>query len=495
MTSCITILAFSDWRVQDIDELIEQVKTLDENLDIIVYAGDDVRRFLSQGQNKFEELANYSKYGVFAVIGNDCSQNDKSILKGNKVFDLHEQSQIIDNFLFIGQEGATKDIFPPLGATLYGEDEIHTHLSQMIKGHKNKKIVLISHSPPHSILDTAIRFHRSGGTSIGSTAIHQFIKKNRVILTICGHCHLMGGRYKKLGRKTILNIASHDHNGAAGRLAIVKISHKWKEAIVSFSPQIKDLYSVYGLYSIYGIGSKYYKKLQEAGIKTVKQLSLLSSEEISKRTGISKSVVSRWPLQARVSLNKENLLLEQIDLKNPVFVDIETNLTGTFVFMICIVDVQQNICKQFIAYEENDIEEIKIINKFLSFASTYKKLYCYSGSDFETRILRKRLEYYKIPRENLPLIKDLCYKLRKNLLTHLNTYELKSLGSLFGFNWRHNIDGIEIPELYHEFLSSKDKKILRIIQEKNQDDVMALRHILNEIKKMQIGKPCSLPLS
>lgn len=158
MTSCITILAFSDWRVQDIDELIEQVKTLDENLDIIVYAGDDVRRFLSQGQNKFEELANYSKYGVFAVIGNDCSQNDKSILKGNKVFDLHEQSQIIDNFLFIGQEGATKDIFPPLGATLYGEDEIHTHLSQMIQGHKNKKIVLISHSPPHSILDTAIRF-------------------------------------------------------------------------------------------------------------------------------------------------------------------------------------------------------------------------------------------------------------------------------------------------------------------------------------------------
>ncbi|HCF29929.1 MAG TPA: hypothetical protein DEV81_22625 [Cyanobacteria bacterium UBA11049] len=136
--------------------------------------------------------------------------------------------------------------------------------------------------------------------------------------------------------------------------------------------------------------------------------------------------------------------------------------------MICILDVQQNICKQFIAYEENDIEEINIINKFLSFASTYKKLYCYSGSDFETRILIKRLEYYKISRENLPLIKDLCYELRKKLLTHLNTYELKSLGSLFGFNWRQNIDGIEIPGLYHEFFHQKTKKYLKLYKKRTK---------------------------
>ena len=306
MAPSLTILAFSDWRVQDIDELIELVKMLDEKLDVIIYAGDDVRRFAQNGKNKFEELAKYSKYGVFAVIGNDCVQKAKSILIGQKVFDLHEQPQIIDQFIFVGQEGASKDLPLSIGSTLYGEAEIKSHLYRMVRGNKDKKIVLISHSPPQGILDTAIRFRQnSGDSSIGSSAIRKFIEKKKVVLTVCGHCHLMGGRAEKLGRKTIVNIASHDNAGAIGRLAIIKISPDWKEAKVSFSPTIKNLYGPYGIYCVHGIGSKYYRKLKEAGIKTVKQLSLLSPEEISKRAGIPQGVVSKWPLKAKISKKVE----------------------------------------------------------------------------------------------------------------------------------------------------------------------------------------------
>ena len=39
------ILAFSDWRVQDINLLIEYLDGLKELPDVIVYAGDDISRF------------------------------------------------------------------------------------------------------------------------------------------------------------------------------------------------------------------------------------------------------------------------------------------------------------------------------------------------------------------------------------------------------------------------------------------------------------------
>ncbi|KKM71500.1 hypothetical protein LCGC14_1429930 [marine sediment metagenome] len=39
------ILAFSDWRVQDIEQFIDYLERLKEKPDVIVYAGDDLERF------------------------------------------------------------------------------------------------------------------------------------------------------------------------------------------------------------------------------------------------------------------------------------------------------------------------------------------------------------------------------------------------------------------------------------------------------------------
>ena len=39
------ILAFSDWRVQNIEQFIDYLERLKEKPDVIVYAGDDLDRF------------------------------------------------------------------------------------------------------------------------------------------------------------------------------------------------------------------------------------------------------------------------------------------------------------------------------------------------------------------------------------------------------------------------------------------------------------------
>ena len=39
------ILAFSDWRVQNIEKLITYLENLEEKPELVVYAGDDLKRF------------------------------------------------------------------------------------------------------------------------------------------------------------------------------------------------------------------------------------------------------------------------------------------------------------------------------------------------------------------------------------------------------------------------------------------------------------------
>src|SRR5438105_2013716 len=64
------LLAFSDYRVQNIDSLIRFLKA-QQPPDLILYAGDDIRRFHENGTNFFERLAEMSISGLCAVAGND----------------------------------------------------------------------------------------------------------------------------------------------------------------------------------------------------------------------------------------------------------------------------------------------------------------------------------------------------------------------------------------------------------------------------------------
>jgi len=434
--------------------------------------------------NKFEELARYSRYGVFGVIGNDCLRIEKCILNGKKVFDLHEKPQVIGEFVLIGQEGASRDTPIAIGFTLYSEEEIEDHLNQQLKGNENKKIILVSHSPPHGILDRGIRF--SQGDPIGSSAIRNFIEKNEVILNICGHVHSMGGKYKKLKKCTVLNIASHDDKGAKGRIAIIDIDNE------NINTKLTEL-PPSNLEAIYGIGPVYSDILKKAGIKTIKEFASLDPKEIAERAKLSQNSVYKWHIHAKSLLNDEIILFEHLNIDNPIFVDIETDRTQSFVWMICVFDPIKNICKQFTAYEER--EEKKILREFLDFVSKqeYKRLYCYSGTDFEERVLKNRIAEHKLDENKCPVFEDLLYTIRDLLVVPLATYRLKVLGSFLGFEWKHpDISGWDAPRLYNEFLQSKDKKIIKKLQEYNRDDVLVLCHILKKIKKMKVEKAYSV---
>ena len=54
--SKLKILAFSDWRVQDLDEILNFIKNFDDKIDLVVYAGDDISRFSKFSRKDILEL-------------------------------------------------------------------------------------------------------------------------------------------------------------------------------------------------------------------------------------------------------------------------------------------------------------------------------------------------------------------------------------------------------------------------------------------------------
>ena len=89
------ILAFSDYRVQNIELVIDFLQKMKNKPDLILYGGDDVDRFVEYKRdpktgkrgkiirNYFEEIATYSKSGLCTVIGNDDLPNNRYIIGKN----------------------------------------------------------------------------------------------------------------------------------------------------------------------------------------------------------------------------------------------------------------------------------------------------------------------------------------------------------------------------------------------------------------------------
>jgi len=237
----LTILAFSDYRIHNLSLLEKKIDELDINIDIILYAGDDTERFIEKDENgkiiknHFEILASKTKHGLGAVIGNDCLKKDYKLIKGKNVFDLHRKQILINNFKIIGFEGAEiNNENEGIGPTLYKERYVYNRLKHFIRKYNKDKLILVSHSPPYGILDLSFRF---GKQHIGSKAIRRLIEENdNIILNICGHSHINGGKYKRLNKCLVFNVSNHDgirnNNFPIGRFCLIKVNnldidYKW----------------------------------------------------------------------------------------------------------------------------------------------------------------------------------------------------------------------------------------------------------------------------
>ncbi|MFX0133987.1 MAG: metallophosphoesterase, partial [Candidatus Hodarchaeota archaeon] len=409
------IIAFSDWRIQSIEQFIKYLEESGHRPDVIIYAGDDVGRFNNVPKTKipkefrdvkfpkvnhFQKIAALSKYGLVAVAGNDDYPFEKYIIRGKKVYNIHEEPLIIGDYAFIGLEGATT----PPGTLLHSEDYVLKHLNASLEKVPEKIIIIVSHSPPYEILDFAVRF---GAEPIGSTSLKEFINKNhkQLAFIFCGHCHLQGGKHEIYKSVSIFNCASHDNKGAPGK--VLDISIRGRKLIGGGFRKLYD-FETEELLSINGIGRKRFKALIEAGITNIKELANANPNDKRFNTRVfagqyglmvnqAKSIV-----QNKILIIKKHSFFKDLDKKNIFFFDSEYNTIPTVkvgIFLLGWMDTHGNYQQLFI---DNPKNEKKVLEKFKNWLIEEDPiLICYNSKGADRPHLIKNFKKYDMPTDLL----------------------------------------------------------------------------------------------
>jgi uncharacterized protein YprB with RNaseH-like and TPR domain/Icc-related predicted phosphoesterase len=571
------ILAFSDYRIQDIDLLIRSIERIDKPPDLIIYAGDDVRRFapyskdflsglvnankgrmirslkskkkpsatdalcinnnlwifcgkgpvetatknakrrielirgtagylapfdddecvvqttidgpytigaiqiVEEKRNLFEKIASLSKYGLCAIIGNDDYPETRACIWGDKVYNIQETPFTVDDYAIVGIEGAIrdpKDSSIGMGYTLYTEKSLKKRLDDLQKRFRDKKLIIVSHCPPRGVLDLALRF---GMRNIGSRSLRTFIEDNsrNIPLVISGHVHLQGGKNVKLGYTTIVNTASHDNHGAPGRVAIIETDVGDQNEVVW-----NELNELDG---IYRVGPATAAKFRAAGIDTIERIVEEGVEGLMKHVGFSERSAANFYIRAKATLEKRIIPLKKLDPidRNAVFLDIETDLTQSLVWLIGIYFKKTQEFVQLVA--ETQKEESKILRDFLERLNDYSgSIYTFSGTGFDERVLKNRLDVHGLDSSNLPPFVDIYHAIQSSVALPLKSYSLKSVAAYFGYEYRHpDLDGMTVAiEYLTNYQRSRNKTLLKRLLEYNEDDIRSLPWLLKQISSV-----------
>ncbi|MCZ7380969.1 MAG: metallophosphoesterase [Candidatus Methanoperedens sp.] len=269
------ILAFSDWRVQPLEMIIDIVTT--HKPDMILYAGDDLDRvvgingslvlktsnhFIELSYPNLEPVLNTQKEIFRALFKEqleqflqektefnrrcqiECKFDRKSILSkinvpfyyvdGNDDSILNVENRYysrIQRITFsesrfngkikkqtIDDWNSNRGIYIPINPS-FGDFKFQNKNEKIkifgwecesneIKNNPEYADIYLSHLPPLGTLDLSTR---GGLRHTGSKKLLDVINKYQPKLVICGHSHMWGGQYGKIGETIIINVSSHDN--------------------------------------------------------------------------------------------------------------------------------------------------------------------------------------------------------------------------------------------------------------------------------------------
>lgn len=487
------LVAISDWRIQPISDIHRALDMIGGRPDLLLYAGDDTGRFArGPNGNEFTRLAQRTRLGVAGVIGNDCSPEHRHILDATGVRDVHMRPLRAGRFGIVGLEASPG----PRGIITYREEDAARHLRRSAAYFpKGTPLIVVSHAPPHGVLDLAARF---GVERIGSKALLAFMREYDVRLVICGHVHLQGGQSVQVGNCWVVNTANHDHPGAPGQVAVINLEEGSVRRVSWVRPQQQ------GVQKLLYCQHQHVRRLILGGIQTLDDVLVLSPEHLAAMTGVKLKMARLWQLHARAI--KQGCFLPKTPTFTPtpypklsIYYDIETlpGGRGDLVWLIGVLLPGQRRVVQMLARKPD--EEPAILENFMDIISSVPgaTLVCYSGNNFDHHYITRRLEYWHPTlashfraRKKL----DLLNYVRQHAVPPCTGYGLKEVTEALGSRRRHALSGVGLAMQYLYYLQGRDKRRgfpWQVALEYNEDDVLAmpllLRHLFIDVLSHESG--------
>jgi Icc-related predicted phosphoesterase/uncharacterized protein YprB with RNaseH-like and TPR domain len=490
------IFAFSDWRTQPIDPLYKVLRNLDPAPDLILYGGDDIGRFVGTSCNHFHGLAQAADAELGFVLGNDDRPEALQDLQveSSRVTDLHQSNLRVSDFAILGHSGDIGE--SAMGYIQYSEDQARNHLEESYADAETDHHILVSHTPPRGALDYA---QRHSSQRIGSTAVREFAIDTSPVFILCGHVHQFGGQTVDRDYGHVVNAASHDFEGAAGRIALIEIEDTGAEPdIETTHTHLQQLArdvsgpadTIYAtpLRKLTQIALSRAEELQEAGIETIADVATQSREAFLNQTPIPNSCLERAHSHSLAFHHEETRISDsdkyaRLRDDDTVLVDIETNLKQTQIWCIGIYSFRDDEFTQLVSLEDEQ-SLIEDFHEYLKRQGRPTVVY-YAGNSFDENKLVEAAD-----RANLELADvlsdwvDLCLIARRTIFRPEKGHELDTIASGLGYVFAHpDVGGLEIGHVYSAYQSEGEVpedgwgKYLRY----NLDDVLAIKHILDVV--------------
>lgn len=486
------VLAFSDWRSQSIEAIHGVVAQIKNPVDMILYGGDDLGRFVEDDHNLLAELADHTLLGtVLAVRGNDDLKvadidlddfdDVPEVFDDRRVHDLHEAPFVHEEYVFLGLEGAIEG---GPGLLLYSEAEIEAHLDEQFAGNEDKVPIVLSHVPPHGILDIGRRF---GQRHIGSTSLRRFIESVEPVVTVCGHCHQFGGRATEEQFGTVINIASHDSPAAKGRYGVLELDGTSLDYELTTTEDGVD----HHLFRLSQVGYRRVHHLLEAGITELDDFTQANRGILLDTPGVYDWHVDMWLEEVEAIRNGEFRVLDPGEFHalrsdDCVLLDIETDLSQERIWLIGLYDCSAGTFHQL--FDKDD--EKRLLAEFVEFLRDRDRpdIVYYGNNRFDEKCLKDRMQVHDLL-EGVEMMEgsvDLGIKVHSYLLgdfTRTNLADLASTIADYEYAFP-DIDGFDVGAAYTGYLLDDEEPDWEQLLAYNRDDVLALKAVVDAIRPL-----------
>lgn len=472
------IFIFSDWQEQPIESIYDSIER-EETVDAIVYGGDNLQRFYSEGNNKMEELAKKTRIGKVLAVRGNMDKADPKVFESEKVQNLHQEAFQYNDISFLG-------LSREISFDVKSQEEQYdlNHLKKQYSEEESRISVLVSHTPPDRILDIASKLDHK---HIGSKSVRKFIEQEDIELTICGHCHQFGGRAREKDFGTVINIASTENPKMKGRYGIVKIK---EDKSIEYDLKTTKKGVENELLDLSQVGEKRLEHFQEKNITELDDIKEENRDKLKELPGIYEWHVNTW-IKERKAIIDDGIAFANVEEfrflrdKNLILFDIETKLGGGKTWLIGLYSYKED---EFTQIFEKDNEK-ELLKEFIEYVNNKEnpRLVYYSNCRFDAETLRSRMIFNDLENHTTILDNsvDLGIKVQNYLLGGFRNSNLKDLSEqLVNYEFTYDdLDGFDVGKRYSNYLLDGIEPDWDKLLKYNEEDVMSLQALTNYLKE------------
>ena len=179
-------------------------------------------------------------------------------------------------------------------------------------------------------------------------------------------------------------------------------------------------------------------------------------------------------------------LTPQIELYFDIEAQPELNLD--YMLGVLVVDRTSNTETFHSLLAEKVEDEGLIWQQFLELVWQYPQAPIFHFFSYEVDTVKRLAQIYQTPKEQIqPLLErfvDVYEQITQTVILPVESYALKAIARWLGFEWRDpGANGSQCIYWYDQWLATGDRTFLDSIQNYNEDDCRATRHVKDWLEK------------